>query len=785
MTNFLLSPINDAPLHRLPPPTVPAPATGTEGQGSVHVLEPGQSPEEVASLHGVTEQALRMENDLGPGQAVYPGTPLRIPASPAPGPGNAREAQAAGLTPFDPNADQGDTPDAGTTCVPDFKSMGPGDIQKYLESPEFKQMAATEREVAERLYNAGMKQAAVDYLTNAMKSLPPEVAARLAKECKELLGQLAKDAAGDKQVYAALAGMAAQLMKSPDGPALLREFARTLAGSMSDQQVREFLQSLHAGAPGGQPWKILVLQELLARVEAGTLNSVQDIELRNAITGLVQEVYQDYHSAQAAKAAKDAEFMAMLARLGNSLTNEQKQELYRKFMDDPENAAIYERAAAAALPMAEVISVACKEVVATILNRYELSDVPDLIASLARYGQGIAATEVLLVLKTNAKALELLKKDGVDMVALERMAGASALAQATVENGGDVRSALHALFEALKGSFDDVDGLFGNLEKVLDLFPEEGCPTPKQLADMLGKAGPLRDLVGGILSMAVVLTASSPAELAKSMDALMDLGAASVDTAGGIVAILAHFASENGKRAVVLKSAAKTLEFLGKAIGFVITAMSVGESLERQLMEGKLNWEDMSNIVSGLVAIAAAFPTPASPFLAFAAVVLDVGGKAIASIVEEREMQAMVKKYLVAIGFDEKVAETFAANPDSIRQLADAGFTPEQIAVLARRFPALLSGRQDMLGLDVLTDALKAAGLDTDRIMDLLTRLDETGLRYFLQAIVISPELRSQLQNSHGTTSVIDALDKLLGTALPEEALATIRKLMEELGAGR
>ena len=78
----------------------------------LHVIEPGQSPQEVAVMYGVTESALRQANDLGPGQAAYPGTALSIPSrEPTPGPENGDPALQAVSTPHMPiGADFGPTP---------------------------------------------------------------------------------------------------------------------------------------------------------------------------------------------------------------------------------------------------------------------------------------------------------------------------------------------------------------------------------------------------------------------------------------------------------------------------------------------------------------------------------------------------------------------------------------------------------------------------------------------------------------------------------------------------
>ncbi|WP_242108351.1 LysM peptidoglycan-binding domain-containing protein [Luteimonas aquatica] len=767
-------------LPRLAPAPSPARAdqlpAKTDAAPKLHVLQSGEDPASVADQHGVTEPALREANDLGPGQAVYPGTALLIPPRAAPAAGDSGTAQSVEFKPAPPPGEDG-----GLQVVPDFKSMSREAIQKYLKSPEFKEMAANERQVAEQLYNAGMKEAAAKYLADKMKDMPPEVAARFATECKDVLGQLARDAAGDKQLQATLGSMMSRFSGSIEGQQLMREVARNLAGAMSDQQVREFLQALHQGASDSRTLKILVLKELQSRVENGTLRSVQALELRNGVAELVKEVYQAYKSAQDAKAAKDKEFFAMLVRLGNSLTNEQKQELYRKFISDPANAAIYERAASTAAPMAEVVAVAARDVVATLLNRYELSDIPDLIGSLARYGEGIAAVQVLIAVKAVPAALAQLEKSGIDVAALERTAGASALAQTTVQNEGDVKSGLQALLEALKGSFDGVDGVIGKLEKLLALFPEGRCPNARELAEILDETGPFRNLVGGILSMTVALTASSRGELDNSMRALIELGVATTDTAGGIVAILSHFASESGKFAAVLEGAAITVKFLGKTLGVLLSLVSVGESLERQMQEGKLNWADMFNIASGMVAIAAAIPTPASPFLAVAAVVLSIAGQVIGDFVDEQQMQAEIRKYLGQIGFEPSLAEVFAANPDSIKQLVDAGFDPGQVAALARRFPGLLSSKGDMLGLGILIDALKGAGLQPARIMDLLSATGETGLRHFVKAAVISPEWRAQLAKSRDQASLAGALEKLLETAPTKEARTAIQEMLEQL----
>src|SRR5690606_1125186 len=409
------------------------------------VLEPGQSPEEVASLHGVTEQALRMENGLGPGQAVYPGTPLQIPMTATSDSDSTEQTQAVGFAPFDAGSDHTNSPDDVATWVPDFKSMSPADIQKYLESPEFKQMAASEREVAERLYNAGMKQAAMDYLAASMKSLPAEVAARLAEECRDLLCQLAKEAIGNKKMYAVFAEVASVLVKSPCGQELVRELAHDLAGAMTEDQVRALLQSIHEGAPSARLLNILILKELLAKTKP---ESPLGHELRNAISGQINDVYQDYKSTQAERVAKDKDFAAILARLGASLTDEQKQALYRKYVSDPDNAA-YEEAAKMAALMAGVASIAPGEVAAALLNRYKILEVTQLVDGLARSGQGMAALELLLALKRDPKVADRLDPEATQQ--LEQLAASAALAEAATATG-DVQSGLKRVLRLLQES---------------------------------------------------------------------------------------------------------------------------------------------------------------------------------------------------------------------------------------------------------------------------------------------------------------------------------------------
>jgi len=784
MTNFLLSPANDASLHRLSQATTPVPASSPHGQDTVHVLEPGQSPEEVASLHGVTEQALRMENGLGPGQAVYPGTPLRIPMPATSDSDSTEQTQAVGFAPFDAGSDHTNSPDDVAIWVPDFKSMSPADIQKYLESSEFKQMAASEREVAERLYNAGMRQAAMDYLATSMKSLPAEVAARLAEECKELIGQLAKDPDVNKQMYAILTEMTSSLMKSPGGQELLREFARNLAGTMTEEQALKFPGSIHEGAPGGEPLKILVLKALLARIESGTLPEAQKVGLRNAVTDLANEVYQHYWSSQAAKASKDAEFAAMLARLGNGLTSAQKEELYQKFINDPENAAVYDAAEKAAVPMADVVSVAAAEVVAMLANSYKLSDIPDLISGLSRYGQGIAAIHVVFAAKANADVLAQLTKTGVDMAALERTAGVSAIAQATIQSGGDVEGGLNALLDALKGVLvDDISGFIGKLKTIIGVFQKDEYPDANELTGILDKAGPYRNLFGGILSMAVTLTASNPTEVKSSMEALFGLGKNAADAASGIASILGYFASKTSRLAnlgMALENTALVMSRISTSLGLILTAMSVGESLERQMMNGELNLADMFNIVNGLVAIAAAVPTPASPFLAFAALILSVAGEVISSAVDEQEMRATVKKYLVEIGVDEYAAGVLAANPDSIKQLADAGFDPQQIQLLATNHPWIFGDEGIQHGVAELARALSASGIDHARVIELFDSLPLDELQRFLQTVGMEQDAKSWLSNATDREGLVAALEHIAQQInLPESVRETAHLILE------
>lgn len=765
MTHLLLSPVSDASISRFPANPPSAPARDAAATGAVHVLAPGQSPAEVATLHGVTEYALRAENELGPGQAVYPGTVLRIPAQPMPDQEGGEHVDAAGLRPFDPGSDDAGGAESGTSWTPDFKSMSPADIQRYLESPEFRQMAASEREAAERLFHAGMKQTAAEYLASRIKHLPPEVAARLAEACKALIGQLAREAAGDKEMYAVLARMATQLVRSPAGQALLGEFAREMAGAMSDQEVRKFLQSIHQGEPGSQLMHIMVLKALLARVDNGSLRSVQALELRNAVSEQINQVYQGHKSAQAEKAAKDKEFASMLARLGHSLTDAQKQALYRTFVNDT---AAYEQAARMAALMAGVASVAAGDVTATLLNRYELSEITQLVDGLARGGQGTAALDLLLALKGNPKAVERL--DPATLQQLEQLAAAAALAEAAAATG-DVHSGLERVLGVLQRSVADADSLIGKLNKMLttleELAPDRSnsARVAAELSELLEQAGPWANVIGGLLSMAVALTSTSGTQFDASFGALIDGLAATVGTASDIVSILSGLAAPESLLEADFANVSKVLGVAGKVLGVLSNSVEVAKSIQHMVENGAPNGGDITSMIGALVGIGAAIAGtgPVGAVLALASMVILMAGEMIRNHDKEQELLAQFTEYLRQIGIDPTAARNLLRNPITSQRLASLGLDAGQIQRLAKH-AWLFDGGWGEFGFMRLATALKHAGLGPASLMELAAGMGADGLRTFCEALANDISLQDAFAQVTDLASLRAALAHAVAT---------------------
>jgi hypothetical protein len=581
-------------------------------------------------------------------------------------------------------------------------------------------------------------------------------------------------------MYAVIAQMASLLMKSPTGQGLLREFARNLAGAMSDQQVREFLRTLHQGANEERPLKILILKELLARVETGTLKSVQSLELRNAITELVKEVYQDYRSAQAAKTAKDREFAAMLARLENSLTNEQKQELYKKFIDDPENAEIYKRAASTAGPMTEMAAIAAKEVVALVSNRYELSSLPDLINSLARHGQGAAALMLVEAIKGDAKVLaKLAQTTGIEQ--LERLATAAALAEATAAAGGDIKEGLNRVLELLAGTAGDMGGLVGDLqallEKLVNKVPDSR--TAAEVSALLEKAGPWASVVSGLLSMGVALTADE-AHIDAAVEALIRGGAATVDTASGIVDILIGLASRESTAGTNLATASEMLGLFGRVFTVLSSSIEVIKSIRHMLENGAPNGGDITSSIGALIGIGAAFAGsgPVGAVLGLASLIVMTVGKAIQDHDKEQELVEQYTAYLQQMGIDPAAARKLLGSSNTSDWLALQGFSPSQIQALAKQHPELFDDPTMAHGFISLLGHMRAAGFSVDQAMRLLENMSPAELQH-LARVPESVFAKAHFATVTDKASLELALEKALANYPDADGRAAIGKMLD------
>lgn len=782
--NTMLTPRFDT-THSAVPEAIPAEQAAAPAQ--THVVQPGEAPDEIATQHGVTEQALRDSNGLGSGQAVYPGTVLQIPPS-AP-----MALVAAGMP------QPADTQEPPPLPLPDFSSMTPEQIKAYKNSPEFKDMSAQERKKIEELYNSGRKEEAAAYMAEKMKNMPPEVAAQFAKECKPMLDRMCTDAANDKKLMGQLENMARMLGKTKEGTQVVRDMAESLVGGMSRTQHVNLLQSIDVNNPDGAIFKLALLDSLRTRI-AGALpaseNLLKDLDQRKAI--LVRTVVADYNNANAGKEAKDKEFAALLARIGGALTETQKQELYKKFMEDPANKETYEAAAKAAERMGEFASAAPRELAALAARDKDGAKVvADLIQKLAKSGQASAAAALLVATKADPAAVSNLKNT-TDINRLERIVGGAVFAEALAENGGDVQKALNAVLETLKDYVDGLDGLMSKIGKILKALESGGVPDATELRNLLDSAGPWANVIGGMLSIGVALTSSTPQQYDASMKAMISAGAATVGTAADVVEILASAVNKlselaNGKGlngvGAGLESAGARLEKLNeglKAFGKVFSVLSssvvVFESIQNMLKDGA-NAGDIVKMVGALVGIAAVFAPagPAGPALALAAMVIGVVGDMIKADQDERKLIDTLAGYLTQLGFTPESARTLVEHQGTIKALASQGFSPEQIRVLAMRYPLTFSSPNAESGFIRLMDALTHSGLSGRQAVELLANMSDEQLQKLGEMLCSSPSLFREFGRVSDKAGLIRLLEKTVAMAVPGYGREAAQTMLDAL----
>ncbi len=786
MTHFLLSPSADALLPRQPH----LPATGAGGTGALHIVEPGQSMEEIARQHGVTEHSLRQANDLGPGQAVYPETPLRIPGQASLAPHDGELADTAAFRPEAP--DDGGGSAGELTWVPDFKSMSRDAIHRYLESPEFRDMATKVRQEVQRLQRAGQDEAAARCLADALAGMPPEVAARVAGECRQELVELCRQVTGADRLFSELARAAGALAHTPEGRQLVGEMAASMVKAMTPEAMAALFRSIQSGRPEHLALKLAWLDAL-----AGNFSShlppgpLANLIMRNGIPEvrrqLLQAAVQAYADARKEVEKLDREFADVLSRLDASLTNEQKLALYRKFMADPKHRAAYEAAARAGQAIDEAVSAAPAELAALARNPAGAGALRDLITSLARSGRGMAATELVLAVKNDPAALALLGRVA-DMRQLEALAASAALAEATAAAGGDVQAGLEQVLELLQGAVGDAKGLIGTLKKVLKVLEGgkgTGAESIKEISDLLKKAGAWANIIGGLLSMAIALTSPTKEQYDVSMQSLSKAGASTISTASDMVSILSGLVSAETTLGKRLAEADKALGFASKVLGVLSNSVEVANSIQQMVKNGAPNGGDVTSMIGALIGIAAVIPGigEAAAVLTLASMIVLAAGDAIRNYDKEAELLKQYEGYLQEMGMDPGAARKLLSNPLTSQRLASLGFDARQIQALAKQSPWLFDVGWGEFGFLRLASALKHAGLDAGGIMALLAGLDDNGVRKLSEAIANDISLQNAFANVKDTATMAAALERVVAALPAGEAREAARTLLASLGS--
>jgi len=437
--------------------------------------------------------------------------------------------------------------------------------------------------------------------------------------------------------------------------------------------------------------------------------------------------------------------------------------------------------------MTEIAGVAAKEVVALISNRYELSSLPDLIKSLIRDGRGEAAMKLFAAMKDDAKVLAKLAQT-TDIDQLERLVAAAVLAEATAAAGGDLQEGLNRFLELFEGVTGDMKGLMGDLktllEKLVNKVPDSG--TAAEVSALLEKAGPWANVVSGLLSMGVALTADE-AHIDAAMKALIKGCAATVDTASGIVDILIGLASKKitagtslGTAGTSLGTASEMLGLFGRVFAVLSNSIVVIESIRHMVENGAPNGGDISASIGALIGIGAAFAGsgPVGAILGLASLIVMTVGKAIQDYDKEQELVEQYTAYLQQMGIDPAAARRLLGSSNTSDWLALQGFSPEQIQALAMQHPELFDDPTMAQGLISLLGHMRAAGFSVDQAMRLLESMSPAELQQ-LARVPESVFAKAHFATVRDKASLELALEEALDNYPDADGRAAIGKMLD------
>ncbi|MCP3100468.1 hypothetical protein LZ198_16485 [Myxococcus sp. K15C18031901] len=518
------------------------------------------------------------------------------------------------------------------------------------------------------------------------------------------------------------------------------------AGTLNDAD----LQSLRNLTP---QWK--------GAVDTLGLSNVDRAPQTDSVMSSVSEATKKYNEAADNAKKKDTELAAHLAKLGPSLSDEQRAAYIKAFQDDPKNQEVYAAKEKALKALSDTIKNNPSALTNAAITRPEdAKTLQDALTKLADSSEAKVAMEAALALTTDAKASQAFSKSPEFYNELIKKALPHMAAQ-EVANTKDPKDALEKFTDQLekyKPLYDVVGGKDRFVEGMealkhvenskqpwtaLERLKQLSAPGVPEAAGDLSPVGPETTgaLAAGFSGAGVIFGAAFAAkeqrdgEYQKALKETFGVGRDSLELYSAVSGSLAN----QGKLARFGVTSSDDLVRTAK-----LTRLAPGLGVAASFLSASIRVEDlkdskdpgqaialMGDTLSALGSAAEVFPlsAPAGLLINGAGAVVTAGGEAVSNWWKGDQLEKDQKKYLQAAGIDDQVGSALVdSSPEQLKLLRDAlGMSPAKLQELVKLAPDLVQSEVTKDMTQRFVSLMLSHSVSGDQVVTAMEKLKQGG----------------------------------------------------------
>ena len=584
---------------------------------------------------------------------------------------------------------------------------------------------------------------AAQRLLDTVKGLPPALANAVVQQSMPTIQKIAQCEMvyGGQGAYGIMQQVAGALGNSQQAQDLTARIAQAYVGQAERWEGFTDDSTKFAVGQGTNPALALALAKALQNDgKSDEANGIMNLAAKGMHDYLAYgkdnplKAYQDAHEAADEKNKRLAQ---LLANAG-PLSDDQKQKFIKAFMDDPDNAKVYQADANAAKNLATYMD-GNKDALLFAAGRdpEAAKQLYDCMKDLAQSGQGKTALAFADAIKGNGDASRAFAQFSDYESDFLPKAIASAQGQLLVEDNGDSKTATDQLLELAEPLFKGKEGWASIKENYLRMGAgEEKAFDPKALGEGFAGLGP----AGKGLALASVMVSAYNGSQAEKVNAMISAYATAGGNAAGLASGAVQYLADAGKFGRYTESAEAFAKFSARFVpGLAVIASTASFATDFQKLQNNPVYAgalvgDMFSVIGSVLETTGVGEVPGA-FLNGVGFLVSAPFQFVGGLIdgnkEAKELHEQVEKYLGegGVDLDEETRKALAASdPDQVKQLLATGMSPQQLQDLAKLYPQLLqSEHSGNPYVGSLPDLEKRTGLSGGDLYSMLKAADAGG----------------------------------------------------------